>query len=221
MCKKCPTPEFQSTLHDLIRTAQRHPVSSLDRNKALTRIIRMIRPLLKVGNHQDQADVLQNLWVFFVQNLDRFDPNYRCLVTWLNSHLFYRHRDAYHAYLTQKRLQVPLDSTLSEEDGLSHKVMADVPSRDYGSLEMLDRVVEWVQTDPTGILRQTHLEGHPEINAQVVIQLRLPLPEMPWKEMATQFGKPIPTLNTFYSRRCLPLLRQFGESEGFLCSDRS
>ncbi len=221
MCKKCPTPEFQSILQDLIRTAQQHPAGSLDRNKALTRIIRMIRPLLKIGTHPYHADVVQNLWLFFVQNLDRFDPNYRCLVTWLNSHLFYRHRDAYHRFLTQRHLEVPLDSTLTEEEALSHRVIPDVPSSEYGSLEMLDRVVDWVQTDPTGILRQTHIEGHPEINAQVVISLRLPMTEVTWKEMAAKFGKPIPTLNVFYSRKCLPLLRQFGESEGFLWGDRS
>jgi hypothetical protein len=64
-------------------------------------------------------------------------------------------------------------------------------------------------------LCRTHIAGRPEVNAQVLILRRLP-PEASWKELSAEFNLPISTLSSFYQRQCIPRLRKFGESEGYL-----
>jgi hypothetical protein len=216
MCKKCLNLEFQHHLQDLVTAAKHHPAGSLERNKQLTKVIRQIYPLIKRDHNPDDADVVQNILFFLVKNLDNFDPGRGCLLTWLGSRLFFGRRDLDLAKINQQRHETRLDAALVDDENGWLKGVPEVPSRNYGSLEMLDRVHAWVQTDPKGILRQTHLENHPEINAQVLILLRLPLPETPWKEIAAKFGKPISTLNAFYQRKCIPLLREFGSAEDLL-----
>jgi DNA-directed RNA polymerase specialized sigma24 family protein len=216
MCQKCLNLDFQNTLQELICSAKLYPLGSLKRNKILTQIIRKIYPLLRQPNNPSDADLMQIICFFLVKNLDKFDPNRGCLLTWLNSNLFFRRIDIYHAKLTQHRREIAIDSTLADDKSCWSTVIPDIPSREYGSLEILDRTLKWIQLDSTGMLRQTHLDGHPEINAQVLILLRLPSTEMPWREIAAKFSKPLSTLNVFYSRKCLPLLREFGKSEGFL-----
>ena len=73
----------------------------------------------------------------------------------------------------------------------------------------------WVKTDPDGELQKVHIEGHPEVNCQVLLLKRLP-PETPWKALAAEFGLSVGSLSSFYARKCLPRLRAFGQSEGYL-----
>jgi hypothetical protein len=44
---------------------------------------------------------------------------------------------------------------------------------------------------------------------------RLP-PETSWEKLSQELGIPISSLSTFYQRKCLPKLRNFGESEGYV-----
>jgi hypothetical protein len=215
MCKKCLNREFQHQLQDLVVAAQQHPAGSLDRNKQLTKVIRQIYPLMKREHNSEDADVMQNILFFLVKNLDKFDPSRGCLLTWLGSRLFFAWRDVYLAKINQQHHETPLDIALVDGEN-GWQGVPELASRNYGSLETLELVYAWVQTDPNGILHQTHLEGHPEINAQVILLLRLPLSEKPWKEIAAKFDKPIPTLHSFYKRKCLPCLREFGQTEGLL-----
>jgi hypothetical protein len=64
-------------------------------------------------------------------------------------------------------------------------------------------------------LSRIHITNHPEVTAKVLILRRLP-PEDSWKSIAAEFNVSIPTLSSFYQRQCLPRLRNFGESEGYL-----
>lgn len=216
MCKKCPSPTFQTSLKSYVNQAKQHPVSSQKRNRALTQIIRMVSPLLSHTGSQTDADAIQQTLLYLVKNLDQFDASRGCLVSWLNSYLYFRRCDAYQQVITQKYNEIPLDSTVMDDEKLRSKVVADLPSRDYGSLQILDRVMNWVKADPKGTLRQTHLSQHPEVTAQTMILLRLPNTEMSWKAIAELFGIPIPTLSAFYQRKCLPLLREFGQAEGLI-----
>ncbi|MDX2231589.1 MAG: hypothetical protein NW220_18270 [Leptolyngbyaceae cyanobacterium bins.349] len=84
----------------------------------------------------------------------------------------------------------------------------DIPTRKYGSLSLLEEVIEWVKTDSDRNLQQTHLKNRSDVNCQTLILLRLP-PETPWKEISAQFGVSIPTLSSFYRRNCIPYSRKF------------
>ncbi len=84
-----------------------------------------------------------------------------------------------------------------------------------GSIDLLEQVRDQIKTDPTGIFRNTVMKQRPDITAQQLILLRLS-PETPWQDIAAQFQAPLPALAAFYQRHCLRLLRQYGESEGWL-----
>ncbi|MDX2229544.1 MAG: hypothetical protein NW220_07895 [Leptolyngbyaceae cyanobacterium bins.349] len=216
MCKKCPSQAFQRDLNTHIHVAQQHSVGSRERNRALTQIIRMVLPLLRYNNSAIEADVMQQTLLYLVKNFDQYDVDRGCLVTWLNAYLYFRRCDAYQQTALKQRSEIPLDSTLMDDEKLCSKVIPDLPSRHYGSLQILDRIVNWVKTDPNGTLRQIHISQHPEVNAQTMILLRLPMQEMSWKAIAAKFGLPIPTLSAFYQRKCVPLLREFGQMEGWI-----
>jgi hypothetical protein len=80
---------------------------------------------------------------------------------------------------------------------------------------LLEDVRRWVETDPDGELSTIHITNHPKVTAQVLILRRLP-PEESWKTLAAEFNLSISTLSSFYQRQCLPRLRNFGQSEGYL-----
>lgn len=216
MCKKCPNQAFQRDLNAYIEAARQHCVGSRERNKALTQIIRMVLPLLQRTNSAIDADAMQQTLLYLVKNFDQYDASRGCFFTWLNSYLYFHRCDAYQQIAWQHRSEIPLDPTLMNDDNLCSKVISDLPSRNYGSLQLLDRIVNWVQTDPNGTLRQTQISNHPEVNAQTMILLRLPTHEMAWKAIAERFGLSISTLSAFYQRKCVPLLREFGQTEGFI-----
>ncbi|MDJ0689538.1 MAG: helix-turn-helix domain-containing protein [Xenococcaceae cyanobacterium MO_188.B32] len=44
---------------------------------------------------------------------------------------------------------------------------------------------------------------------------RLP-PETSWQELSKEFGISISTLSNFYQRQCMPRLRNFAKSEGYI-----
>ena len=79
---------------------------------------------------------------------------------------------------------------------------------------ILDDVQRWAEADESGELRRVKIEGS-QVTCQTLILRRLP-PEASWKDLAAEFGLSISTLSSFYQRQCLPRLRKFGETQGYL-----
>lgn len=193
-----------------------YPPDSKERKHYLTKIIRVIAPRLWRINTPYYADALQKTWEYFVDNIcTKYDPSRALMTTWLNVYLRYRHLDLVKWAAEERQKLIPLDPQVSEAENSESKVIKEVASKDYGSLELLEQVIHWVETDADGMLRQTHLTGRPDITCQTIILLRLP-PETPWKEISARFNEKVPTLASFYQRQCLPRLRKFGQSEGLL-----
>jgi hypothetical protein len=80
---------------------------------------------------------------------------------------------------------------------------------------ILEEVSRWAEADVNGELQHIHIEGQPDVNCQTLILRRLP-PETSWKDLAKEFGLSVSTLSSFYQRQCMPRLRKFGESQGYL-----
>jgi hypothetical protein len=85
---------------------------------------------------------------------------------------------------------------------------ADIPP-------ILETTRQWAMTDPDGELRRLHIQGHPEVTCQFLILERLP-PETSWETLAAKCSVSVSNLSSFYRRHCIPRLRQFSESEGYL-----
>jgi hypothetical protein len=211
---KCNHRACQTNVQSWVAMARQHPPGSVLRNRYLNQIIREIAPCLWRTNTPDYADALQQTWFYFAKNIcDTYDRDRACLVTWLNAYLWHRCRDAQQKRWTRNDRELPIDHTAMA--GSQGWTIRDLPAPEYGSLTLLAQVAAWIEADADGRLRQTHLTDRPDVNAQILLQLRLP-PETAWQEIAGQFLVPLTTVSSFYQRKCLPLLREFGRSEGLL-----
>ncbi len=206
-------------LRQLVIEACQHSAGSPQRQRCLTQVIRLASPHLWREATPDYADALQQTWVYFCQNIcdrgsgERYDPDRGSVITWLNTYLKRRLQDFYIARQRQQALQAPsqggMDETRNRLDLIEQIAAApDIPP-------ILEQVQLWVEQDPTGELCQTHIQGRPDLTCQVLILRRLP-PETSWKDLAAEWGVPIPTLSSFYQRQCVPRLRKFGEQEGYV-----
>jgi hypothetical protein len=212
----------EEQLQRLVTEACRHPVGSAQRQRNLTSVIRLIANKLWKENTPYYEDALQQTWVYFCQNIcsgntgEQYNPTRGSVITWLNTYLKRRLQDF---YIETKKQQATIflgrqrqsgggeaSETADPVDNL--EASPDVPP-------LLEEVRTWAKTDPTGELRRIRLQGHPQVTAQVIILRRLP-PETSWKTLAAELGVPASTLSSFYQRQCLPRLRKFGESEGYI-----
>ncbi|MEM9214883.1 MAG: sigma-70 family RNA polymerase sigma factor [Cyanobacteria bacterium P01_F01_bin.150] len=164
-------------------------------------------------------DAVQDMWVHCFQNLDQYDSDIAGVFTWLDANLkriLRRYRDR------QNRDKNRHITTLSIGDDIPLSAVESLPSRPdvIPLLDMWERTLEWVQSDPDGTLKKTYFRNRPDINAQVLILKQFP-DKIPWKTIAAEFNlsfSEATDLPKYYSRRCRPLLRAFGKDQGYLDS---
>lgn len=205
-------------LKQLILETCKYPPGSLERQRNLTKLIIAIRRSQKLWreNTPYYQDALQQTWIFFCQHLceadtgQKYDPNRSAVTTWLNRYLKWRLQDFRLAAQADKKTKVTTirvsNSTVSIVDRLAAK--PDIPP-------ILENTLRWVKQDSNGELRSIHIKGYPHINCQQLILRRLP-PETSWQELSQEFGVSISTLSNFYQRQCMPRLRNFAKSEGYI-----
>ena len=211
--------EAEQQLRNLVKEACEHPPGSIKRQRGLTQIIRLTMPKLWREASPYYADAVQQTWVYFCQNIcegktgAQYDPSYSSVATWLNAYLKRRLQDGFIGQQKQQASQALSRSRLSEAEEMPDPIENLAAEPDVPPI--LESVKAWVEADTSGELQRTQIEGQPAITAQVLILRRLP-PETSWKELAIEFGLSVSTLSSFYQRQCLPRLRKFGESEGYL-----
>ncbi|WP_199755812.1 hypothetical protein [Chroococcidiopsis cubana] len=125
-------------------------------------------------------DALQETWKYCCQNIEKYDPNRGSVINWIN-------------YYLKRRLQ---DFRI-KEDSLNARTEPHFTSKETGEIidpvdtlkaspdipPMLEETRDWVQTDSDGVLRNTIFRKRPEINAQVLILLRI-IPIAEWENFA-------------------------------------
>jgi hypothetical protein len=210
-----PPTDLNSKLRQLVTEACQHPPGSPQRQRRLTQVIRLVSPKLWRESVADYADAVQQTWVYFCKNIClTYDPTLGSVPTWLNAYLKRRLQDFYLNTQTRRQREI---SSWQDRDGEVVDVIDTVADRDRSILDaeipLWEKVREWAETNPE--LQRIHIEGHPEITAQVLILRRL-LSETKWKDLAEEFGVKVPTLSAFYQRQCMTRLRNFGEAEGYM-----
>ncbi|HEY9846452.1 MAG TPA: hypothetical protein V6D03_09665 [Candidatus Caenarcaniphilales bacterium] len=209
----------EQQLRLLVVETCKHKLGSLQRQRGLTQIVRMIVKSRKLW--QDAAphyeDALQQTWMYFCRNLceattgDKYDPQRSSIVTWLNAYLKRRLQD-YRIQTQMKQAQTASPQVLEADKLIDPVEMLAAPS---DMPPILETIKQWAETDRDGELRRTHIQGHPAVTCQRLILKRLP-PEASWQTLATEFNLSISTLSSFYRRQCLPRLRNFGQTQGYL-----
>jgi hypothetical protein len=188
------------------------PTGSRQRQRYMTRMIRLITPKLWKESTPYYGDALQQTWEYFCKHLcDRYDASRASVVTWLNTYLKWRLVDWRNQTQTEEKRRY--HPRLGDEGELLDPV-EQIPAPS-SSPPLLDLVEAWIRTDAEGDLRATHMRGKPQINCQVLLLRRLP-PETSWADLAEEFGVGIPSLSSFYQRQCVPRLHKFGKTAGYL-----
>jgi hypothetical protein len=208
---------LEEQLRQLVEEACGHPPGSVPRQRLLTQIIRLVEKKLWRESTPYYQDALQQTWLYFCRNIcNAYDPNRGTVITWLNVYLRHRLQDAYiktqedNARKASASIQQSASGDRSDIANPIDNLAApsDIPP-------ILAHVKLWVEMDIDGYLYQTHIQGRPDVNCQVLILKRLP-PEISWKVLAQEYNLSVSTLSSFYQRQCLPRLRQFAETEGYL-----
>ena len=213
--------KLEEQLQQMVIQACSHLPGSSVRQKHLTQIIRQITHKLWKERTSYYQDALQQTWVYFCQNIcegntgEPYTPSRGSVSTWLNFYLKRRLQDFYIDEQKQKaKIATLQNNQLNTSQEQPSNPVENLPANpDIPSL--LEEVTQWVELDPNGELNAIHLANQPAVTAQVLILRRLP-PEASWKELSEEFNVSVSTLSSFYQRQCLPRLRKFGESEGYL-----
>lgn len=214
--------ELEEHLHQLVAQACKHKAGSVQRQRNLTKIIRLVAPKLWRENTPYYQDALQLTWVYFCQNICEgntgaaYNPERGSVITWLN---FYLKRRLQDFYIDTQRQQATIVSrwggnSRSDDDSEAINPVENLAA-EPDVPPLLEEVKQWVEADADGELSKLHIANHSNVTAKVLILRRLP-PETSWKELAAEFNLSVSTLSSFYQRQCLPRLRKFAETEGYL-----
>lgn len=208
---------LEEKLRELVQEACRHPAGSLLRQRRLTEIIRLTATRLWRESTPYYQDALQQTWLYFCRNIcEAYDPDRGTVVTWLNVYLKHRLYDSY-LKIQEENSRKASASVQQSASGDKSDIIDPVENvaAPPDAPPILEQVKLWAECDADGELRQTHIQGRPEVNCQILILKRLP-PEVGWKELANEYGLTVSTLSSFYQRQCIPKLRQFAQQEGYL-----
>lgn len=214
-------PMTDDPLQSLIEETCRHPPQSVERQRGLTQLYRLIVKSGKLWREYTPyyEEVWQQTWLYFCLNLceattakDKYEADRSSVTTWLNFYLKQRLKDRALKAQHQKNRMVSASQPIDGDDTLTFLDTFEAP-RDIPPILQATR--EWVETDPEGELQRIHIRGRKDVTCQLLLRRRLP-PKTSWEELSTELNLPVSTLHSFYQRKCMPQLRKFGESEGYL-----
>lgn len=206
--------DFHQQVQTLIAEACQHPPGNPQRQRRLTQVIRLISGKLWRDYSPYYQDALQQTWIYFCRNVCEgetgraYDPTRSTVVTWLNAYLKRRLQDGFIA-VQQQKVAIAKSANPDMADPVDRlPAKPDIPP-------ILEEVRTWAETAADSRLLTVHISQHPHITCQFLILQRLP-PETPWRDLARDLGISIGTLSSFYQRKCMPLLQEFGRSQGYL-----
>lgn len=217
-----PTDKLTEQLNQLVAKACSHPPNSTKRQEGLTQIVRVVMKSGKLWkeNKPYYGDALQQTWLYFTRNIceantgAKYDAERGSITTWLNYYLKKRLQDFQLSTSEEDKQRIKPSFAKNQEPDQEIDPIDNLPAPpDVPPILEITR--NWATTDLDGELRRIHIENHPKVNCQVLILRRLP-PETSWETLAKEFGMSMSTLNNFYRRQCMPRLRKFGESQGYL-----
>lgn len=206
-------------LRQLMDEARSCPAADRERRQKFTEIFRLVSRSRKLWreNTPYYEDALQEMWEYCYQNLEEYDPTIKGVITWLDDELKKRLRKYRSRWIRQQQRQATDRQT---DEGQTRAIEDNIPSPPdlQPVLEIQKTTLSWVLCDPDRTLRDKWFRERREINARALIRRRFPV-DMPWRVIATEFSlteAEAKDLPKFYSRKCLPLLREFGAAQGYI-----
>lgn len=195
-------------LRRLVEAAQRQPPGSRDRRKRLAELISVLqasKQLTRPQRGQFQGfyeeiyqDALQRLFTYICDRIDTYSPKRGRVLQWVNFYLSKR-------FFTEASrdimpvLPAGIDARTVKRFSIDDLDIHD-PNAASSQTNTLpsEEVIHYLQEDPEGLFRSTHIENHPQASFQHIALSRLN--GYSWKELSTELGPGISSLSTFYQR---------------------
>lgn len=192
--------KLNERLEQLAILAQNHSPLSLERQIALTKLIREILQSGRFwyppsGGYSEDAynEAKQNLLLYICQEIEKYNPERGSVMAWVNMLLARRFfRDAVTKVRDQHVVQSP---TIFDLDKLALPEKAPLLS---------ERIRELLEEDPEDLFKQEYIGNKPEANFQALAVRRCS--GIAWQEISSELGIPVSTLSCFY-QRCLRKFR--------------
>ena len=79
---------LEEQLKNLVVETCQHPQGSLERQRELNKLIRIMQRSGKIwkDSSPDYEDTLQKTWLYFCLNLSAYDPKKASVITWFNNY---------------------------------------------------------------------------------------------------------------------------------------
>ncbi|HAA31688.1 MAG TPA: hypothetical protein DCE56_33305 [Cyanobacteria bacterium UBA8553] len=201
---------FDEQLQQLAIEAKQHPPMSPQRQLALNRLVNKILQSESLSHPQRGQwppslyedlynEALQKTLLEICQKIDRYNPE-RPVMAWVNYLLGMRFCDVVKQWYQGEGAVISfdeLDNLISNNFSPEAHILSEV--------EMLR---QFLKDDPENLLKKEYLRGHPEANFQYIAIARF-VEEKTWKEISTELGVPISSLNNFFDRRLRNLIPHF------------
>lgn len=231
---------MEEQLQTLINDLQHYPEDSLERQKALNRLLIIVQqfPGIYKSSHQDYPEALNKTWEWVCRKIGEFEPHssslQQSLTQWINGYLKWRIKDL---YVSDSKYTISLDRPLNNnEHNYNDKVsmldiLADNNSQST-TLNLLDlkiaqiqkgerqswgeRIKLYIEQDEMDELKNCHLKKNPECNCHL-LAIRLLLHQPPHKiaDIARQLNSSNQTIYSHWKRKCLPLLKKISTNLEF------
>lgn len=215
-------------LNELVRQGCQYPPQHPQQRKIMDQIVRKIEQSRQLylkrtpENAQHYPDALQQTWLYFSKNLyQTYDPNFpgSCLIPWLRTYLEKRLLEFNIGDCTRttdpetgqrKRRKISYAQPVADSEGNLVNPLDFIPAQGDPQ-PLLNDTLDWVTTDPSGILQQVTMRDRQDITAQVVLKLLLPPDCLNQTEIAKHLHLPQPSsIQTFY-KKSLRLLLEYWE----------
>ncbi|MDZ8235905.1 MAG: hypothetical protein RMZ69_01805 [Nostoc sp. ChiQUE01a] len=224
-------------LRKLIDEVCCYPDRSLERQKALNRLLVLIQQLPGIykSGHQDYLEALNLTWEWVSRKICGFEARspslQQSLVIWINGYLKWRIKDL---YIPDSNYTISLDRRTRNDEGDETTLLNILPDRQSQSitLDLLDikiaqiqenqrqslgkRIRQYIEQDEEGKLTASCLRKKPECHCQL-LATRLLLENPPHKisDIARELNISNQTLYSHWKKNCLPLLREIGMNFGY------
>ncbi|HBL09836.1 MAG TPA: hypothetical protein DD379_00010 [Cyanobacteria bacterium UBA11162] len=201
--------QLNTRLKQLAIEAQQYPLKSKQRQLALANLLSIMEQSGKLiypyrgqfqGLYQEiYAEAKQRLFCYICYQIDRYNPQSEVL-QWANFMLKHRF------FIEAIRDSMPIAN-----QGLKHRRLAKftiealyhqnyIELNCQSSPSLLQEVMQSLEEDPEGIFKGTYIGNHPDANFQF-LAIKI-ISGYSWKEISSELGIKISTLNSFY-HRCL------------------
>lgn len=214
--KKMLNKNLDDRLTQLAITAQKYQHQTLERQIALTKLMREIfksgkLAVLRKNEYYHLYDyvfdeAIQELLIYICRNIEKYDPQKGSMMQWI-FFLFY------HRYIKQAFQKIHKEQN---QQNIIRKLLALDKHINEKKPSLSDLVRACIEADPENICKSKHIQNHPEANFQFLAIRRFSSHH--WKDIAADLNLSVPTVSGFYYRSAVklaPKLKKYCENMEF------